>query len=191
MGTGVIALLFMAACASGGDHPVAETTKSGTIADGNLDEVPSTTTESMAMVIDLARLSGEGFVIIGESFEHLGKSVSAAGDINGDGYADLIIGAYGRSAAEAYVIWGQADKQYGTLGTDGRRFVDTSSLGDAGFIIQGKGKKGRFGASVSSAGDVNGDGYDDLIVGAIFGDNDGRNAGEAYVIWGGPHLSGY
>ena len=56
-----------------------------------------------------------------------------------------------------------------------------------GFIIQGDALGDQAGYSVSSAGDVNGDGIDDLIVGAPFGDDGGEGAGEsgeAYVIYG-------
>ncbi len=169
--TGVIALLFVAACATGGD-------------DTTLPNVLGTIT------IDTTKLAGHGFIIQGDARgDRLGVSVSSAGDVNGDGYADLIVGAHegndgGKDAGEAYVIWGQADKQYGTAGRRGRRVVDTTNLGDAGFIIQGDAAVDYLGWSVSSAGDFNGDGYDDLIVGAYRGDDGGLEAGEAYVIWG-------
>ncbi len=170
--TSVIALLFMAACA----------TESG--------DSPPTTTEPVTVAIATTNLADRGFIIQGDAEgDHLGRSVSSAGDVNGDGYADLIVGANhgddgGSDAGEAYVIWGQADKQYGTLGSDGRWVVDTTALGDAGFIIQGDAEGDEFGYSVSSAGDVNGDGYADLIIGAYEGDDGGGSAGEAYVIWG-------
>ena len=64
--------------------------------------------------------------------------------------------------------------------------IDLTSL-DAprqGFIIQGDAADDQAGRSVSSAGDVNGDGFDDLIVGAPDGDDGGSNAGEAYVVFG-------
>ena len=67
----------------------------------------------------------------------------------------------------------------------GRQVIDLTSLtASQGFIIQGDAVSDRAGRSVSSAGDVNGDGYDDLIVGAPFGDAGGSDAGEAYVIFG-------
>ena len=148
-------------------------------------------------VVDTANLGNNGFIIQGDgASDFLGWSVSTAGDVNGDGYADLIVGARhgddgGSNAGEAYVIWGQASKQYGNL-VNNQWVVDTTNLDDdEGFIIQGDQGEDELGISVSAAGDVNGDGYDDLIVGARYGDNGGGNAGEAYVIWGGAHLSEY
>jgi len=65
------------------------------------------------------------------------------------------------------------------------RVLDLSFLTiDQGFVIQGDTSGHRAGSSVSSAGDVNGDGIDDLIVGTPFGGDGGSNAGEAYVIYG-------
>ncbi len=78
---------------------------------------------------------------------------------------------------KAYVIYGQAGVTRGTL--------DLSTLtATQGFIIQGDAAFDNAGQSVSSAGDVNGDGIDDLIVGAHNGDDGGDSAGEAYVIYG-------
>ncbi|MCP4382095.1 MAG: hypothetical protein GY798_11900, partial [Hyphomicrobiales bacterium] len=66
-----------------------------------------------------------------------------------------------------------------------RLIFDLTFLGPSfGFIIQGDAGNDNAGFSVSSAGDVNGDGFDDLIVGAPYGDDGGSNAGEAYVVFG-------
>ncbi|WP_343344128.1 hypothetical protein WJT74_09525 [Sphingomicrobium sp. XHP0239] len=139
--------------------------------------------------IDLGTLSAsEGFIIQGMARIELGWSVSSAGDVNGDGYGDIIVGAPygdngGPNAGEAYVVFGSA----GGFGSnvDGRQVIDLSSFSvDQGFIIQGDEAEDQSGISVSSAGDVNGDGYDDVIVGARFGDDGGNAAGEAYVVFG-------
>ena len=146
-------------------------------------------------VIDRTILTpAQGFIIQGDAAQNsAGWSVSAAGDINGDGFGDLIVGANGGNdgglrAGEAYVVFGSAGG-FGTSVTTGgfnRQVIDLTSLTAAqGFIIQGDTAVDTAGFSVSSAGDVNGDGFDDLIVGAIGGDDGGSYAGEAYVVFGG------
>ena len=136
-------------------------------------------------VLDLSSLNGaNGFILTGiDVADFSGRSVSSAGNVNGDGYDDLIIGAWGRdgSAGETYIVYGGASAP----GTDG--VLDLGALdGTNGFILNGIDVFDRSGSSVSSAGDVNGDGYDDLIIGAWGADPNGENAaGETYVIYGG------
>jgi hypothetical protein len=95
-----------------------------------------------------------------------GTSVSTAGDVNGDGLDDLIVGAHNASpssrtdAGSSYVIFGKIDGAA----------INLSAIGTGGFVINGESKDDRSGSSVSSAGDVNGDGLDDLIVGAHYAD---------------------
>ena len=143
-------------------------------------------------MIDLTFLApSQGFIIQGDAAgDWAGYSVSSAGDVNGDGFADLIVGATkgddgGTDAGEAYVVFGKASG-FGTVDGTGRAVVDLTNLTvGAGFIIQGDAADDRAGASVSAAGDVNGDGFADLIVGAVTGDDGGSDAGEAYVLFGG------
>jgi hypothetical protein len=135
--------------------------------------------------IDLASLTlAQGFRIDGAAgFDESGWSVSGAGDVNGDGYADLIVGTpaanpLGRSdAGSSYVVFGQAA---------GFANIDLASLTLAqGFRIDGAAAVDRSGWSVSGAGDVNGDGFADLIVGTPVADPSGRNfAGSSYVLFG-------
>ena len=132
----------------------------------------------------LADLDGaNGFKIIGEAEnDDAGKSVSAAGDVNGDGIDDLLVGANGNdaggsSAGEAYVV-------FGTTSSVSAVNLDDVALGTSGFKITGESAGDNAGFSVSSAGDVNGDGIDDVFVGAINNDAGGTNAGAAYVIFG-------
>ncbi|MDB4930131.1 MAG: uncharacterized protein JWM10_2615, partial [Myxococcaceae bacterium] len=100
----------------------------------------------------------------GSSF---GQTVTSAGDLNGDGYADLIVGAPDAiSIGRAYVYLGGA----GGLGAS----PTTTLTGPDGL-------SGKFGTAAASAGDVNGDGYGDLVVTA----QNASNFGRAYVYLGG------
>ena len=134
--------------------------------------------------IDLSNLSPlHGFIILGRAAnDYAGLSVSSAGDVNGDGIDDLIVGAHygddgGENAGEAYLVYGKTGASRGPVDLAGLTVND-------GFIILGDAAYDIAGSSVSSAGDVNGDGIDDLIVGARYGDDGGTGAGEAYVIFG-------
>ncbi len=134
-------------------------------------------------VIALSSLNGtSGFTLTGEfEGDHSGHSVSTAGDINGDGYVDLIIGAYGYSGGKgrSYVVFGGSN-----VGRTGS--IALSSLnGSTGFKLDGELMGDLSGFSVSTAGDVNGDGHADLFIGAP-GYSGGRGKGRGYVVFGGP-----
>ena len=125
-----------------------------------------------------------GFVINGiGAGDESGFSVSSAGNINGDAYDDLIIGAYGANGniGESYVIYG-TDSYASTIALSSL----SSGDGSAGFVITGIAADDDSGFSVSSAGDVNGDSIDDLVIGAPQGEgNDiGTEPGEGYVVFG-------
>jgi hypothetical protein len=122
------------------------------------------------------------------NFDKLGSSVSGAGDVNGDGFDDVIVGApdaspNGRSyAGTVYVMFGKASG-FGTVDMSGFNSSDFT-----GFIIQGAASwdhLGYWADSVSGAGNVNNDGFDDVIVGAWGADPNSRDsAGAAYVFFG-------
>jgi len=109
--------------------------------------------------------------LVGEApGDNFGYSVARAGDLNGDGYGDVIVGASGHSGGK-----GRAYVYYGGPGVDAA--VD--------LVLSGGAPSGLFGWSVASAGDVNGDGWGDIIVGAWEDDSPGADAGRAYVYFGG------
>ena len=120
-------------------------------------------------------LTGEGGV------DYAGQSVSSAGDVDGDGFDDLLIGAFGNNNAgsnsgAAYVVLGSSVVS---------RSTDALDLGDADFILTGPSADDLAGASVSAAGDVDGDGLDDLIIGGSeVASGWGPGAGEAWLVLG-------
>ena len=127
--------------------------------------------------------SQQGFKIVGEPASSLGTSVKHAGDVNGDGVDDIILGAWGFSGQKgaAYIIFGK------TGGLPNINLATTSLSGSQyGFKISGAYSPGAlyqgfFGCSVSNAGDVNNDGIDDVVIGArkMF-----SGAGAAYIVYG-------
>lgn len=106
--------------------------------------------------------------------DRFGYAVAGAGDVNGDGYADLVVGAYRNDAVSP-----DAGRAYVYFGGPGFDAV-------ADLIVSGSGFNDNFGIAVDGAGDVNGDGWDDLLVGAR--NAGGNESGRAYVYFGGPAL---
>ena len=133
--------------------------------------------------IELSALDGSnGFAVIClDESPGCDTAVSNAGDVNGDGIDDIVIGA--KYSDESYVIFGNT-----SLGSSGNFELSTLN-GSNGFIIQGMDEGDFFGRSVTSAGDVNGDGIDDIAIGATLAAPDSkRRAGETYVIFGNPEI---
>src|SRR5439155_20744300 len=112
---------------------------------------------------------------------HFGAAVGTAGDTNGDGYADVVVGA-------PLYDNGQTD--------EGRAFVYLGSASGpastAAWTAESDQASAAFGSSLAAAGDVNGDGYADVIVGAYNFNNGDRGEGQAYLYLGsatGPSLA--
>jgi len=108
-----------------------------------------------------------------QDYASFGRSVATAGDVNGDGYCETIVGAYGYDN-------GQYD--------EGKAFVYHGSAAglsaSPGWTAESNQAYASFGHSVATAGDVNGDGFSDVIVGSSFYDNGEMSEGAAFVYHG-------
>ena len=129
--------------------------------------------------IDLAHFdASDGFRIIGPAFDGVGQSVTAAGDVNGDGRMDFLIGAPFTSPDGAAL----AGSTYLVYGSDSGADVDLANLSPGQGIRLDGVLQEEMGFSVSAAGDINGDGLADIVIGAPGASSD--QAGSAYVIFG-------
>jgi hypothetical protein len=132
---------------------------------------------TMQNPFDLATLNGSnGFRVDGlNTNDYLGQSVSTAGDVNGDGKADILLGAYGADpggrsyAGTAYLLFGQTSGWPAT-------FDLTTLNGSNGFTIDSLNAGDQLGSSVSTAGDLNGDGKTDILLGAYLAPPGGQQA---------------
>jgi hypothetical protein len=117
--------------------------------------------------------------------------VAGAGDVNGDGYDDLVVGArwydpdplnptFGEKTGRAYVFYG--GPWFVGVGAD-------QAVNFTGVILTGAAIADEFGEAVAGAGDTNGDGFADMVIGAPLRDGTATNSGSAYWYFGGPMLS--
>jgi hypothetical protein len=130
-------------------------------------------TSGWAMDTSLANVDAS---FVGEtSGDGSGKAVACAGDVNDDGFDDFLIGATGRlsSRGETYLILGRASG-----------WTMDTSLASAGASFVGETSGDGSGRAVAGAGDVNGDGFDDILIGADENDGGGDRAGKAYLVLG-------
>ncbi|MCI2285236.1 hypothetical protein L3081_19970 [Colwellia sp. MSW7] len=105
----------------------------------------------------------------GSSFDGFAESVSALGDVNSDGFADVIVGAPQDNTHDTY---------------SGSAMIFSGATGEVLHSFYGEDNGDEFGRAVSDAGDVNNDGFADVIVGAPQNDTNGRNAGSAIIFSG-------
>src|SRR5581483_3782817 len=116
-----------------------------------------------------------------EGTELLGRSLSGIGDVNGDGFADFMVGApavsHGYAIGSAYVLFGAPGGINATVD------VDTLTAAQ-GFSIDPRTADHNFGIGVGGGGDFNGDGIADMIVGANPFSTDADRSGAAYVLFG-------
>jgi hypothetical protein len=133
--------------------------------------------------IDLTSLSPSlGVMLTGVTVgDKFGYSVSLGGDVNIDSKADILIGAPGHSsnAGMAYMLYGGTTLASATL---------NNLLAAQGMAIEGAGLGYGTGWSVDLGGDLNGDGYADMMIGAPLYSS---NVGQAYIVYGGNTLPGY
>jgi len=126
--------------------------------------------------IDLSSQADAAFA--GEAGDDLsGSAVAGAGDINGDGYDDLLIGA--PNHVEPAYFSGAAYLLFGPL-------AGPSDLADADIKILGEGEIDDAGSAVAAAGDINGDGWPDILVGAPGESSIEYGQGAAYLLLGSP-----
>ncbi|MEC7985885.1 MAG: MopE-related protein [Myxococcota bacterium] len=147
----------------------------------------SSGTDSGAAYLVYGPLSGEHELsdaaakFVGVNAEdYAGFSLDGNGDFNGDGYPDILVGAYAEDSAanntgRTYLIYGSATPTY----------EGTFSLDDSDLYFDGEDQSDFAGYAVAFVGDTDGDGLDDILIGAYGDDNTGNASGTAYLVRGG------
>lgn len=133
------------------------------------------------LVPQLTTLAAADFKFYGDAFDQAGLYVAGVGDVNADGFDDILVGApgnttFGVNTGVAYLFYGPVS---GTL-----------APGDEDAVFIGEGANNFAGRTISEAGDINGDGFDDFLIGAPGDREGGLLAGAVYLIKGSPALTG-
>jgi hypothetical protein len=135
--------------------------------------------------VDLRRLAGRGFAIRGggRGLRDAGSAVAGAGDFNGDGVADIAVGAPLSDAPGRP----NAGLTFVVFGGPALRSVNLGELGGSGVRFEGEHDSASLGEALAPLGDLNGDGRADLLIGASSVSAPGRRlAGAGYVVFGHP-----
>ncbi len=135
-------------------------------------------TRAAGWQMDTSLSQANGSFLGEASLDYSANSLSCSGDLNGDGFDDVVVAAYandefGQSAGQVYIVMGSASNWTTDLDL---------ALSDASFV--GVAPNEQAGSDVSSQGDVNGDGFDDLVIGAHYNSEIAYTAGKAYLILG-------
>jgi hypothetical protein len=118
-----------------------------------------------------------------QSHANLGSSISSAGDVNGDGYSDIIVGASGYDNGEsnegcAFVYYGSSS------GLDQNSTRPDGTPSNADWTVESNQSSANLGYAVATAGDVNGDGFSDIIIGVSYYDDSEIWEGKVFVYYG-------
>lgn len=140
---------------------------------------------SLSSRISVSTLKGTtGFRLDGTAAsDELGSVIDGAGDVNGDGFEDIVFGSdlidpdSVNRAGSAYVLFGKSSKFSSAIAVSGLN-------GTTGFRINGAEADQRLSTSAAGAGDINGDGFDDIVMGAEYADYSGASSGSAFVVFG-------